>query len=47
MAIPLEAFPEPDQYRCGCMQPPMGQSMVNAMEKLEERLKKLKGFATP
>ena len=42
-----EPTPEPDKYRGGCSQPPIGLSTVFPMEELEKELMELKGFAVP
>ena len=36
-------MPEPDQGRCGCIQPTIGLSTVTPIEELEEELKELMG----
>jgi len=47
MAVSWETLPEPDQYKCGWLQPIIGLSTVTPMEELGEGMNKLKGFATP
>jgi hypothetical protein len=47
IAISRKALPEPDKYRCGCLQPPIGLNTGTPMEVLGEGMKELKGFATP
>ena len=42
-----EALPEPDIYGGRCLQPNIELIIGSPMEKLERRLKELKGFATP
>jgi hypothetical protein len=46
MAVPWEALPKPDKYRCGCSKENTRLSMQIPMEKSGEELKKLKEFAT-
>ena len=47
IVIPCEAVPEPDQYKCRCMQLTIRLSTRTPMEELGEGLKELKGLATP
>jgi len=41
------ALPEHGKYRGGCSQPTIELRTGSSIEKLEKRLKELKGFATP
>ena len=47
IAVSQEAWLEPDKYRGGCSQSTIGLSMWSPTEKLEKRLKELKGFTIP
>jgi hypothetical protein len=44
---PGEALPDPDQYKCGYLQPTFGLSKRTLVEELGEGMEELKGFITP
>jgi hypothetical protein len=46
IAVSSEALSEPEQYRCGYMNPYIGLSTGTSMEDLGEGMKELKVFAT-
>jgi hypothetical protein len=47
MAVPWEALPAPDQYRCEGSWPTIGLSPGTPTEELGEGLKELEGIAIP
>jgi hypothetical protein len=47
LALSWKALPEPEQYRCGCLQHTIRLSTGTPVKELQEELKELEGFATP